>query len=95
MKRTDMAQPKILTRLKRQLRDSTPMRGKELHKTAVGYLQKSGNLNEDGTATAQGVRRGNMTAKEREADRKERYARGSTVTESAQMNAAIRKAAGY
>jgi hypothetical protein len=75
-------QPKILTRLKRQLRDSTRMRGKKLHKTAVKYLVKCGNLKSDGTATAKGTARGNMTARERAADRARKYARGTNVTNS-------------
>lgn len=75
-------QPKILKRLKRQLRDSTPLRGNELHSTAVGYLVKCGNLKPDGSATKKGIIRGNMTARERAADRAAKYARGTTVTNS-------------
>lgn len=74
-------QPKILTRLKRQLREQG-MTGPKVQKIAVSALQKAGNLKADSTATAKGVKRGNMTARARAADRARKYSRGTTVTKS-------------
>lgn len=48
-------QPKILTRLKRQLREQG-MTSPKVQKIAVSALQKAGNLKADGTATAKGIR---------------------------------------
>ena len=60
--------PKILTRLVSQL-EAKGKSAKAAYAIAVSSLHKSGNLKKDGTATAKGTRRGNMTPGERAKDR--------------------------
>ncbi len=69
--------PAILDRLVRQLR-AKGHSNQEAHAIATATLKKSGNLNSDGSATAQGIRRGKMTPGERAKDRASKRSGRST-----------------
>ena len=76
-----MRQPKILVRLKRQLRDQGIF-GERAHEIAFAAMQRCGNIRADGSATKKGAYRGNKSAKWREKDRAKKYSEGRTVTHS-------------
>lgn len=68
-----MAEAKILTRLKSQLKAKGFDKG-EAARIAISSLQKTGNLKKGSTApTSQGVKRGEMGAEGRAKDRAAKY----------------------
>lgn len=90
-----MPEPKILTRLKSQLR-AKGMSDDKAARVAISTLQKSGNLKKGSVdATAKGVRRGNMGAAGRAKDRASKYSGGkhkpSAYTYSKRTNRATLK----
>jgi hypothetical protein len=69
--------PKILDRLVSQLRAKGKSK-KAAYSIAVSALQKSGNLKKGSTKpTSKGIKRGNMSAKDRAIDRESRYSNRS------------------
>lgn len=65
--------PKILDRLVSQLKAKGKSDG-EARSIAISALRKSGNIKKDSTeATSKGIKRGNMSAKERAIDRESKY----------------------
>ena len=88
-----MAEAKILTRLKSQLIAKGKSK-KEAESIAIAALQRSGNLKKGSTSpTSKGIKRGNMSAKERAIDRESKYSGNSKkeYTYSSKTNRATLK----
>jgi hypothetical protein len=89
----ELAKPKILTRMIKQLEDKGMDPGKA-HAIAVSQLQKSGNLKKGSTEpTKKGIARGNMSPAERAKDRtaKSRGGKPSDYTYHSKTNTATKK----
>ena len=72
-----MPEAKILKRLKSQLRAKGKSK-EDAQRIAIAALQRSGNLKKGSTEpTPKGIKRGNMSAKERAIDRESRYSGNS------------------